>query len=131
MKIGVVMALYAALPLTDALDRVKHHGVEAVEFGAATFGGTAHVDFGQVVADDRYAEQVLDAVGSRGLVISALSCHGKGRGFDSFQVRRAWYTRRHRSFAAPPRGCRWPYADQSPCRRSSGRASVGDRRLRR
>ena len=59
MKIGVVMALYAALPLADALDRVKQHGVEAVEFGAATFGGTAHVDFGQVVANDRYANEIF------------------------------------------------------------------------
>jgi sugar phosphate isomerase/epimerase len=76
MKIGVVMVLYADLPLPHALDRAKEHGLEAVEFGSGNYGGTAHLDPQRVVDSDDYAENILREVRSRDLTISALSCHG-------------------------------------------------------
>jgi sugar phosphate isomerase/epimerase len=76
MKIGVVLVLYGDLSLTDALDRVQQHGLEAVEFGSGNYGGTAHLDPQRVVEDTDFAETILREVQSRDLVISALSCHG-------------------------------------------------------
>lgn len=76
MKIGVVLVLYGDVSLTDALDRVKSHGIEAVEFGSGAYGGTAHLDPRRVVENDAFAETILREVGERGLIVSALSCHG-------------------------------------------------------
>ena len=76
MKIGVVLVLYANLPLAEALDRAVEHGLEAVEIGSGNYGGTAHCDPRRVVEDDDYAESILREVRSRNLTLSALSCHG-------------------------------------------------------
>lgn len=76
MKIGVVLVLYANLPLSEALDRAKAHGLEAVELGTGNYPGSAHCDPQRVVEDDQYAESILREVESRDLIISALSCHG-------------------------------------------------------
>lgn len=76
MKIGVVLALYGDKSRDDALDEAVRHGVEAVEVGAGNYPGSPHLDPVQVVESDMYARVLLEDVRSRGLVISALSCHG-------------------------------------------------------
>lgn len=76
MKIGVVLVLYAKLPLGEALDQAVEHGLEAVELGTGNYGGTSHCDPRRVVEDDAYAESILREVRSRNLTLSALSCHG-------------------------------------------------------
>ena len=76
VKIGLLLAPYANLPLPEALNHVQEFGLEAVELGAGNFGGTAHCDPKRVVEDSAYAESLLREVQSRDLVISALSCHG-------------------------------------------------------
>ncbi len=76
MKIGVLTSLYGSLPLPEALDRVKQHGVEAVELSMGHFGSITHCDPRKVVEDDRYATQLLEQIQMRDLTISSLSCHG-------------------------------------------------------
>ena len=65
MKLGVFTVVFGQLPLGEALDRVVALGLDAVEIGTGSYPGDAHLT-------DDLAEQVS----SRGLEISALSCHG-------------------------------------------------------
>jgi len=65
LKLGVFTVVFGELPVGEMLDRVVALGLDAVEIGAGNYPGDAHL------ADD-LAEQAA----SRGLEISALSCHG-------------------------------------------------------
>lgn len=76
MKLGVLTVLYQNLPLEAALDKIKRLGVEAVELGTGNFPGNAHCNPDELLADDRKVAALQKAVADRGLVISALSCHG-------------------------------------------------------
>jgi sugar phosphate isomerase/epimerase len=76
MKIGVLLAIYGDQPREFALDAAASHGLDAVEFGAGNYPGSPHLDPVQVVRSDEYADRLLHDVESRGLTISALSCHG-------------------------------------------------------
>lgn len=76
MKIGVFTVLFSQRPLEETLDYVKAAGCEAVEIGVGGYPGAAHADAAALVADEGKRRQLLNAVTSRGLEISALSCHG-------------------------------------------------------
>lgn len=65
MKLGVFTVVYGQLPLAEALDRVVALGLDAVEIGTGNYPGGAHC-----------TNDLLEQVRSRGLEISALSCHG-------------------------------------------------------
>jgi sugar phosphate isomerase/epimerase len=65
VKLGVFTVVFGELSLAEALDRVVALGLDAVEIGTGNYPGGAHC-----VPDLR------DQVASRGLEISALSCHG-------------------------------------------------------
>lgn len=76
MKVGVFAVLFAQRPFEEALDYIKAAGCEAVEIGCGGFPGEAHCNPAQLLADDAARRKFKDAVTSRGLEISALSCHG-------------------------------------------------------
>jgi sugar phosphate isomerase/epimerase len=76
MKIGVFTVLFSQRPLEETLDYVKAAGCEAVEIGVGGYPGAAHADAAALLEDEGKRKQLLDAVTSRGLEISALSCHG-------------------------------------------------------
>ena len=76
MKIGVFTVLFSQRPLEETLDYVKAAGCEAVEIGVGGYPGSAHADAAALVEDAGKRKQLLEAVTSRGLEISALSCHG-------------------------------------------------------
>jgi sugar phosphate isomerase/epimerase len=76
VKLGVFTVLFADLPLEAALDRVASLGLDAVELGTGNYPGNAHCDPGELLADASKQRALLAAVEERGLVISALSCHG-------------------------------------------------------
>ena len=76
MKIGVFMVLFAQRPFEEALDYVKEAGCEAVEIGCGAYPGNAHCDPAALLKDTQAQKAFVDAVQSRGLEISALSCHG-------------------------------------------------------
>jgi len=81
MKIGIFTALFGDKSRTEALDIIKAEGIQAVEFGAGAYPGTAHLG-GSDAAVEKLIEskaerdQLLHDVESRGLSISAISCHG-------------------------------------------------------
>lgn len=76
MKLGVLTVLYQNLPLEAALDKVAAMGVQAVELGTGNYPGNHHCNPDELLADPAKARALRQAVESRGLVISALSCHG-------------------------------------------------------
>jgi sugar phosphate isomerase/epimerase len=76
MKIGVFLVLFSERPFDEALDYVKQAGCETVEIGCGGFPGAAHCDPAALLADKAARQRFADAVTTRGLEISALSCHG-------------------------------------------------------
>ncbi len=76
MKVGVFTVLFAQRPLEEALDYIAAAGVEMVELGTGNYPGTAHCNPDELLGNKAAQKKLLDAVASRGLAISALSCHG-------------------------------------------------------
>ena len=80
MKIGIFTALFHDRPLEEALDYIAQAGITSVELGGGAFPGSRHLDdMGGIVAlakDDAKRKKLVDAVKSRGLIISAISVHG-------------------------------------------------------
>ena len=74
MKIGVFAVLFGDKPFEDTLDYLVDLGVEAVEIGTGAYPGNAHCDPKALLASDKKLNAFRDAVKSRNLVISALSC---------------------------------------------------------
>jgi sugar phosphate isomerase/epimerase len=76
MKLGVFTVLFGDRPLEAALDRAVEAGLDCVEIGTGSYPGNRHCRPEELLADDRRLAAFHDAVTSRGLEISALSCHG-------------------------------------------------------
>lgn len=76
MKVGVFTVLFAQRPFEEALDYIKAAGCEAVEIGCGGYPGNAHCSPADLLADASARDAFKNAISSRGLEISALSCHG-------------------------------------------------------
>jgi sugar phosphate isomerase/epimerase len=76
VKIGVFTVLFQELPFEAMLDRVVAQGLEAVELGTGGYPGNAHCNPDALLDDASARTSFLAAIRSRGLEISALSCHG-------------------------------------------------------
>ena len=76
MKLGVFDPVFGDLELEPMLDRVVDLGLEAVEIGTGNYPGDARCRPAELLADPEARRHFADAIAGRGLVISALSCHG-------------------------------------------------------
>lgn len=76
MKIGIFTALFGDKSLTETLDLVKEEGIQAVEFGAGAYPGSAHLSVKKLLGSQSERDKLLKEVHSRGLTISAISVHG-------------------------------------------------------
>lgn len=76
MKLGVFDPIYGRLELEPMLDRIAQIGLDAVELGCGNYPGDRHCRPAELLTDDAAASRFRDAITSRGLIISALSCHG-------------------------------------------------------
>jgi sugar phosphate isomerase/epimerase len=76
MKLGVLTVLFQERPLEEVLDHVAEMGLEAVELGTGAWPGNAHCDPVALLKDRSAMQALTRAVEDRGLIISALSCHG-------------------------------------------------------
>lgn len=76
MKLGVLTVLFQDRPLEEVLDHVAEMGLEAVELGTGAWPGNAHCDPVALLKDRSAMKALTKAVEDRGLIISALSCHG-------------------------------------------------------
>lgn len=76
MKVGVFTVILGDRKLESTLDYLANLGVEAVELGAGGYAGTHHCPVDELLASDQKAKDFLQAIRSRGLRISALTCAG-------------------------------------------------------
>ncbi|MEW5974490.1 MAG: sugar phosphate isomerase/epimerase [Acidobacteriota bacterium] len=76
MKLGVLTVLLSNLPFEEALDYLKGLGLDAVEIGCGAYPGEAHCKPSELLSSDTKLKAFKEAVSRRGLIISALSCHG-------------------------------------------------------
>ncbi|MEZ4515662.1 MAG: sugar phosphate isomerase/epimerase [Chloroflexota bacterium] len=75
MRIGVFTALYQQFAFEEALDKAVAAGVTAVEIGAGGYPGSQHCRVDDLLASESERKAFLDAIHSRGLILSALSVH--------------------------------------------------------
>ncbi|MFJ5624237.1 sugar phosphate isomerase/epimerase family protein [Peribacillus loiseleuriae] len=76
MKLGVFAVLFSKKSLEEMLDYVKERGLDTVEIGTGGYVGNAHCNPKELLADENKLEKFKQAFESRGIQISALSCHG-------------------------------------------------------
>jgi sugar phosphate isomerase/epimerase len=76
MRLGVFTALYDALPLEQALDRIAGLGVRTVELGTGNYVGNGHADPETLLGDPAALAAFRRALDDREMGISALSQHG-------------------------------------------------------
>ncbi|GAC1361565.1 MAG: sugar phosphate isomerase/epimerase [Herpetosiphon sp.] len=76
MKLGVLTVLFQDRPLEAVLDNVARMGLQAVEFGTGAYPGNTHCDPEKLLQDRSALQALRRAVADRGLIISALACHG-------------------------------------------------------
>jgi sugar phosphate isomerase/epimerase len=75
MRIGVITVLFQNLTFEDALDRCVAAGVTAVEIGSGGYPGSHHCPVDELLGSEGKRKEYLKAITSRGLILSALSCH--------------------------------------------------------
>jgi sugar phosphate isomerase/epimerase len=76
MKLGVFTALFGDKTLDEVLSYAVESGLEAVELGSGNYPGAAHIDVDALLKSDARVKELKAKIVDRGLVISALSCHG-------------------------------------------------------
>lgn len=75
MRIGVFIVLFQNLEFEAALDKAVAAGVTAVEIGSGGYPGSHHCPVDELLQSADKRKQYLQAIHSRGLILSALSCH--------------------------------------------------------
>ncbi|QTN00468.1 TIM barrel protein [Sediminibacillus dalangtanensis] len=76
MKLGVFAVLFGDRPLEAALDKIVEAGLQAVEIGTGGYPGNTHCQPAELLGDADKLDRFKQTIESRGLTISALSCHG-------------------------------------------------------
>lgn len=88
MRIGVFTVLFQNLSFERMLDRVVLVGVSAVEIGTGGFPGSHHCPVDELLESESARMAYMKAITSRGLILSALSCHGNALHPDKEVARR-------------------------------------------
>ena len=89
MRIGVLTVLFQNLSLEEALDKAVAAGVTAVEIGTGGYPGSHHCRVDELLAGERDRRAFLEALESRGLLLSALSVHNNPLSPDAAVAARA------------------------------------------
>jgi sugar phosphate isomerase/epimerase len=76
MKIGLFIALFGDKPLDEALDICVAEGIQSVEIGCGAYPGASHLDMEKLLESKADRDALMKKIESRGLILSALSCHG-------------------------------------------------------
>jgi sugar phosphate isomerase/epimerase len=76
MKVGVFTVVLGSLKLERTLDYLTGLGVQAIELGAGGYARSSHCPVEALLASPRKCDELLKAVHSRGLTISALNAAG-------------------------------------------------------
>ncbi len=75
MRIGVFTVLFHNLPFEQALDKIAGMGIQAVEIGSGGYPGSHHCPVDELLASETRRAEYQEVIASRGLIISAFSCH--------------------------------------------------------
>lgn len=75
MKLGVFTVLFSEKKLDEMLDYVQNAGLQAIEIGTGGNPGDAHCKLDELLENEDKRKEYLEKVESRGLMISAFSCH--------------------------------------------------------
>lgn len=89
MRIGVFSVIFQNLPFEKALDRILSYGATAVEVGTGGYPGAHHCPIDDLLASDEERKSYMKAVESRGMIISAFSCHSNPISPDRKEAREA------------------------------------------
>ncbi|KGX87782.1 sugar phosphate isomerase/epimerase family protein [Pontibacillus litoralis] len=76
MKLGVFTVLFSDMSFEEMLDYVQSAGLKAVEIGTGGYPGNAHCKVDELLESEEKRKEYIEKVTSRGLTISAFSCHG-------------------------------------------------------
>lgn len=76
LKLGVFTVLFSGKSFENMLDYIQASGLKAVEIGTGGYPGDAHCNVDELLASEDKRKKYLEEVQSRGLTISAFSCHG-------------------------------------------------------
>ncbi|HUS45014.1 MAG TPA: sugar phosphate isomerase/epimerase [Phycisphaerae bacterium] len=76
MKLGVFTVLFGGQSFEAALDYICASGLEAIELGVGAYPGDPHTPVDELLGSKAKAREYKKRIADRGLVISALSCHG-------------------------------------------------------
>lgn len=76
MKLGVFTVLFQQKSFEEMLDHVASKGLEAVELGTGGYPGNAHCKPDELLEDEGKRKAFQQAIASRNLIVSSLSCHG-------------------------------------------------------
>ncbi len=94
MKVGVFTALFGEQSRQKAFDYIAASGVKAVELGTGNYPGGPHADLETLLGSESARKELLADVESRGLTISAFSCHGNSLHPDQAIAKEHHETRR-------------------------------------
>jgi sugar phosphate isomerase/epimerase len=75
MRVGVFSVLYQNFPFEQALDKIAAAGATAVEIGTGGLPGGHHCPIDELLESESKRKAYLKEVESRGMIISAFSCH--------------------------------------------------------
>ena len=75
MRIGVFSVIFQQYSFEEALDKILSYGATAVEIGSGGLPGSHHCPLDDLIKSEEKRKQYLSAIESRGMVISAFSCH--------------------------------------------------------
>lgn len=76
MKLGVFTVLFGQKTFEEMLDYVAASGLKTVEIGTGGYPGNAHCPLDELLESEEKRQGYMEAIQSRGLAISAFSCHG-------------------------------------------------------
>ncbi len=76
MKLSVLLNLYGARSLDEALRTISSLGIKSVELGAGGYPGKAHCDPEELLGDEGKFNEFVAAFKKYGVEICALACHG-------------------------------------------------------
>ncbi|MBZ0228334.1 MAG: hypothetical protein K8F58_07760, partial [Bauldia sp.] len=76
MRLGMLTVMMADTPVERVLDLMAGYKMEAVEFFSGPMFNNSHCNPDELLDDGSKVKRLAKLVADKGMIISALSCHG-------------------------------------------------------